>query len=50
MKKTALILEDAKRIAAAAEAEAARNSWSVVICVVGDGGHLLYLQRGPETQ
>ncbi|MBI2314132.1 MAG: heme-binding protein [Betaproteobacteria bacterium] len=50
MKKTALSLEDAKKIAAAAEAEAMCNGWPVVICVVDDGGHLLYLQRGPETQ
>jgi len=35
--------EDAKRIAAAARAEAQRNGWRVVIAVVDDGGHLLYL-------
>ena len=38
-------LSDAKRIAAAAEAEAQRNNWDVVIAVVDDGGHLMYLQR-----
>ena len=38
-------LEDAKRIAAAAEAEARRNNWNVVIAIVDDGGHLMYLQR-----
>jgi uncharacterized protein GlcG (DUF336 family) len=48
--KPVLTLEDAKRVAAAAEAEAAKNSWRVVIAVVDDGGHLLYLQRGHETQ
>lgn len=48
--KPILTLEDAKRIAAAAEAEAHRNSWRVVIAVVDDGGHLLYLQRSHETQ
>ena len=48
--KTVLTLEDAKRVAAAAEAEAQRNGWRVVIAVVDDGGHLLYLQRGHDTQ
>ncbi len=48
--KPILTLADAKRIAAAAEAEAARNDWRVVIAVVDDGGHLLYLQRSHDTQ
>lgn len=48
--KPILTLADAKRIATAAEAEAHRNSWGVVIAVVDDGGHLLYLQRSHETQ
>lgn len=48
--KPVLTLEDAKRIAAAAEAEAQRNGWRVVIAVVDDGGHLLYLQRSHDTQ
>lgn len=43
--KKILGLEDAKRVAAAAEAEARRNGWNVVIAVVDDGGHLMYLQR-----
>ena len=43
--KTALTLEAAKRIAAAAQAEAAKNHWTMVICVVDDGGHLIYLER-----
>lgn len=43
--KPVLTLEDARRIAAAAEAEALRNEWRVVIAVVDDGGHLLWLQR-----
>ena len=45
-----LTLEDAKRVAAAAEAEACTNEWKVVIAVVDDGGHLLYLQRSHDTQ
>lgn len=48
--KPVLTLEDAKRVAAAAEAEAQRNGWGVVIAVVDDGGHLLYLQRSHDTQ
>lgn len=47
--KPALALEDAKRIAAAAEAEAQLNAWRVAIAVVDDGGHLLYLQRSHDT-
>ena len=48
--KPVLTLEDAKRIASAAESEARRNEWHVVIAVVDDGGHLLYLQRSHDTQ
>jgi len=48
--KPVLTLDDAKRIAAAAEACAQRNEWRVVIAVVDDGGHLLYLQRSHDTQ
>jgi len=48
--KPILTLQDAKRVAAAAEAEAQANSWRVVIAVVDDGGHLLYLQRSHDTQ
>jgi glc operon protein GlcG len=43
--KPFLTLEDAKRIAGAAEAEARRNGWAVTIAIVDDGGHLLWLQR-----
>lgn len=43
--KQIISLEDVKRVADAAEQEAERNDWSVVIAVVDDGGHLMYLQR-----
>jgi uncharacterized protein GlcG (DUF336 family) len=43
--KPMLTLDDAKKIAAAAEAEAVKNNWNVVISIVDDGGHLLWLQR-----
>jgi len=50
MNKIILTLDDAKIIAAGAEAEAKRNEWPVVIVIVDDGGHLLYLQRLDHTQ
>nr|WP_305910204.1 heme-binding protein [Methylomarinum sp. Ch1-1]MDP4520801.1 heme-binding protein [Methylomarinum sp. Ch1-1] len=34
-----------ERVANAAEAEARINNWDVVIAIVDQGGHLLYLQR-----
>ncbi|MGJ7915442.1 GlcG/HbpS family heme-binding protein [Massilia sp. LXY-6] len=43
--KPFLTLDDAKKIAAAAENEAVTNKWNVVISIVDDGGHLLWLQR-----
>jgi len=43
--KPVLTLDDAKRIVAAAEAEAAKNNWAVVIAVCDDGGHLILLHR-----
>ncbi|HKX54231.1 MAG TPA: heme-binding protein [Nitrosospira sp.] len=49
-KKNVLTLHDAKVIAAAAEAEARRNNWPVVIAIVDDGGHLVHLLRLDETQ
>ena len=48
--KPALTLADAKRVAAAAEAEAVKNGWNVVIAIHDDGGNLLYLQRMDGTQ
>ncbi|MFO6419526.1 GlcG/HbpS family heme-binding protein [Hylemonella sp. W303a] len=43
--RSALELEDIKKIAAAAEAEARKNNWAVTISIVDEGGHLLWLQR-----
>jgi len=43
--KNVITLGDAKRVAAAAQAEAERNNWDVVIAVVDEGGNLKYLQR-----
>ena len=50
LRQLALSIDDAKIIAAAARAEAERNSWSVVIAIVDDGGHLMYLERMDGTQ
>lgn len=38
-------LEEAKKVVAAAEAEARKNNWNVVIVVLDSGGHLVMLQR-----
>jgi uncharacterized protein GlcG (DUF336 family) len=40
-----LTLDDCKKISAAAEAEARKNNWNVVIAILDDGGHLLHLAR-----
>src|SRR6185436_6445580 len=44
MRRT-LTLEAARKVAAAAEAEAKKNNWAVSIAVVDDGGHLVVFQR-----
>ncbi len=41
----ALTLEDARRMAAAAETEARNNGWNVSIAICDAGGHALWLQR-----
>ena len=46
----ALTLEAATRIADAAQAEATRNKWNVVIAVVDAGGYLVHLRRMDGTQ
>jgi uncharacterized protein GlcG (DUF336 family) len=43
--RQALTLDDCRRISAAAEAEAVKNSWNVAIAILDDGGHLLHLVR-----
>ena len=48
--RKSLNLAAAKQIAAAAEAEAIKNKWNVVITILDEGGNLLYLQRMDETQ
>jgi glc operon protein GlcG len=49
-KQLALSIDDAKKIAAAGRVEAEKNGWKVVICIVDDGGHVMYLERMDGTQ
>lgn len=48
--KKALSIAEAKKIAAAAMAEAQKNNWTVVVAILDDGGHLMYLERRDGTQ
>jgi glc operon protein GlcG len=48
--KKALTLSVAKRIAAAAEQEAAKNNWNIFIAIVDDGGNLMFLERMDDSQ
>ena len=48
--KKMLTLEAARVAIAAAEAEALKNRWNVVIAVVDDGGHTVLLERLDNTQ
>lgn len=43
-------LESAKKVMAAAEAEANKNNWSVVIAIIDSGGHLVMLHRNDNVQ
>ncbi len=45
-----ITLEGAKRMMAAAEAEARRNNWNVAIAIVDAAGNLLMFQKLDETQ
>ena len=48
--KKTLSLEAAKKLAALAEAEAAKNKWTMVVTIVDDGGNLIYLAKMDGTQ
>lgn len=48
--KKSVGLELAKKIAAAAEAESAKNHWTMAIAIVDDGGNLVYFARMDGTQ
>jgi len=45
-----ITLEQAKKVAAAAQDEARKNQWFVVVSVVDSGGHLVLLERMDNTQ
>ena len=40
----------AKKVAAAAIAEAKKNNWAMAVAVVDTGGYLVYFERMPDTQ
>lgn len=48
--RKAIGLADAKKMAAAAEAEARRNNWTMVIAICDEGGNLIYLEKIDDTQ
>jgi uncharacterized protein GlcG (DUF336 family) len=48
--KKTISLADAKIIAAAASAKAVAENWTVVIAILDNGGHLVYLERADGTQ
>lgn len=50
LQKKSISLEDARKAATAAAAEATKNKWNMAIAVVDDGGHLIYFERIDETQ
>lgn len=43
-------IEGARRIMNAAEQEAAKNNWAVVIAIIDSGGHIVMLHRRDDTQ
>jgi len=48
--KRVLTLDIAKQILTSAQAEARRNGWTMVVCVVDDGAHVICLERMDGTQ
>jgi len=50
LEKKTLSLAAAKKITAAAEAEATKNKWTMVIAVLDEGAHLIYLERMDGAQ
>jgi uncharacterized protein GlcG (DUF336 family) len=47
---TPVSADAAKKIAAAAVAEARKNNWAMAVAVVDTGGYLVYFERMPDTQ
>jgi glc operon protein GlcG len=48
--KRTLNLDIAKRMVAAAEAEARKNNFTMFICVVDDGGNVMFIERMDDAQ
>ena len=46
----AVSLENAKKAAAPALAEAVKNNWAMAVAIVDTGGYLVYFERMPDTQ
>ncbi len=47
---TSVSADNAKKIAAAAIAEARKNNWAMAVAVVDTGGYLVYFERMQDTQ
>ncbi len=45
-----ITLDDAKKIVAAGQAEAAKNGWHMAIAIVDSGGNLVLLEKMDNTQ
>ena len=43
-------IENARKVMAAAEAEASKNNWAVVIAIIDSGGHVVMLHRADNVQ
>ncbi len=47
---TSIALADAKKVAGAALAEAAKNSWTMAVAIVDPGAHLVCFEKMDNTQ
>ena len=47
---TSISADAAKKVAAAAIAEARKNNWAMAVAIVDTGGYLVYFERMPDTQ
>ena len=45
-----IAIENARKVMAAAEAEASKNNWAVVIAIIDSGGHVVMLHRYDNVQ
>lgn len=43
-------IENARKVMAAAEAEASKNNWAVVIAIIDSGGHVVMMHRYDNVQ